>query len=52
MRRNGYDFIFQVFALIIATIVVHAVFVTVIRPNADAILQAQAALQADRKSVV
>ncbi|MCV6614579.1 MAG: MotA/TolQ/ExbB proton channel family protein [Cellvibrionaceae bacterium] len=52
MRRNGYDFIFQVFALIIATIVVHAVFVTVIRPNADAILQAQAALQASGQAFV
>jgi len=46
MNSKGSDFIFQLFALIISAIVVHAIFVTVIRPNADAILQAQAQLQA------
>lgn len=52
MRRNGSEFLFQLFALIIASIIVHAVFVTVIRPNADAILQAQAALQASGQPFV
>ncbi|GAA6153428.1 MotA/TolQ/ExbB proton channel family protein [Pseudoteredinibacter isoporae] len=52
MRRNGSEFLFQLFALIIASIIVHAIFVTVIRPNADAILQAQAAMQASGQTVV
>ncbi|MGA0936321.1 MAG: hypothetical protein ACO3R5_14475, partial [Pseudohongiellaceae bacterium] len=48
MKQQGIisDFIYQVFALIIAVIVVHAVYVAVIRPNADVIVQEQAALQA------
>jgi biopolymer transport protein ExbB/TolQ len=48
MKRQGIisDFIFQVFALIISVIMVHAVYVAVIRPNADAILAVQAAMQA------
>jgi hypothetical protein len=48
MKRQGIisDFIFQVFALIISVILVHAVYVAVIRPNADAILTQQATLQA------
>lgn len=52
MNSKGSDFLFQLFALIIATIVVHAIFVTVIRPNADAILQAQAQLQAAGETFV
>lgn len=40
------DFLYQVFALIISMILVHLVYVTVIRPNADALLQAQRAQQA------
>src|SRR5690606_35404001 len=39
------DFIYQVFALIIAVIVVHAVYVAVIWPNADAVMAMQAAMQ-------
>src|SRR5690606_10404690 len=39
------DFIFQVFALIISLIMVHAVYVAVIRPNADAILAQQQVMQ-------
>lgn len=35
------DFIYQLFALILSVIFVHAVYVTVIRPNADALLQQQ-----------
>lgn len=47
MKRQGIfsDFIFQVFALIISLIVVHAVYVAVIRPNADAILAQQQVMQ-------
>jgi len=47
MKRQGIisDFIFQVFALIISVIVVHAAYVAVVRPNADAILEQQAAMQ-------
>lgn len=39
------DFLYQLFALIIAIIVVHAVYVTVVRPRADAILEEQRAQQ-------
>ncbi|GAB1264576.1 hypothetical protein NBRC116493_05920 [Aurantivibrio infirmus] len=35
------EFIYQLFALIISFIIVHAIFVAVIRPNANAILQEQ-----------
>jgi biopolymer transport protein ExbB/TolQ len=40
------EFIFQIFALLIAIIVVHGAYVGVIRPNADAALKQQMALQA------
>jgi biopolymer transport protein ExbB/TolQ len=39
------EVIYQLFALVIVIIVVHAVYVAVIRPNADIILEQQAALQ-------
>ena len=45
-RNSGSDFIYQLFALLFSIIVVHAAYVTVIRPNADAILQEQAERQA------
>ena len=38
-----FEFIYQAIALVVAVIVVHLVYVTVVRPNADAILAAQAA---------
>lgn len=42
MKRNpGSEFIYQLFALLIAVIIVHAIYVAWIRPNADAILQVQ-----------
>lgn len=44
------DFLYQLFALILAVIVVHAVYVTIIRPNAEAILAEQAAKQAAGES--
>lgn len=47
MKQNYLsEVIYQIFALIIAVIVVHAVYVAVIRPNADFILEQQAAAQA------
>ncbi|MDT8320656.1 MAG: MotA/TolQ/ExbB proton channel family protein [Xanthomonadales bacterium] len=39
------EFIYQLFALILALIFVHAIYVTVIRPAANAILEKQRALQ-------
>jgi len=44
-KSAGSEFIFQLFALLLAVIVVHAVYVTLIRPNADALIQQQAAQQ-------
>lgn len=46
MKQNPLsDFLYQLFALIIAIIVVHAVYITLIRPNADALLAEQRAQQ-------
>ncbi|MGH8246160.1 MAG: MotA/TolQ/ExbB proton channel family protein [Gammaproteobacteria bacterium] len=42
----GSDFLYQTFALIISVILVHAVYVTVIRPNAEVLLEGQRAKQA------
>ncbi len=39
------EFVYQVFALLVSVIIVHSVYVGVIRPNADAILEQQVALQ-------
>jgi biopolymer transport protein ExbB/TolQ len=47
MKRNtGSDFIYQLFALMLSVIVVHATYVAVIRPHADAIIEQRIALQA------
>ena len=40
-RKFPNEFLYQVFALIIAVIVVHAVYVTVIRPQASAVMAEQ-----------
>jgi biopolymer transport protein ExbB/TolQ len=40
------EVIYQLFALIIAIIVVHAIYVAVIRPNADVVQEQQTAMQA------
>lgn len=46
MKQNPLsDFLYQLFALIIAIIVVHAVYITLIRPNAEALLAEQRAQQ-------
>jgi biopolymer transport protein ExbB/TolQ len=47
MKRNSdSDFIYQLFALMLSVIVVHAAYVSVIRPNADAIIKHQLEKQA------
>ena len=45
-QRLSSEFIYQLFALLITIIIVHGVYVGLVRPNADAILQVQAELQA------
>jgi len=40
-RQFQTEFLYQVFALIIAIIIVHAVYVTIVRPNATAVLNEQ-----------
>ena len=46
MKHNPIsDFLYQLYALIFALIIVHAIYVTVVRPNADAILKEQQAQQ-------
>ncbi len=51
MRLNP-DFLFQLFALLVALVLVHGLYVGVIRPSADAALAAQAALQAAGETVI
>ena len=52
MKHNPVsEFIYQLFALILSIILVHAVYVTVIRPHADTILEQQRAQQAAGKPV-
>ena len=46
------EFIFQIFALILSLIVVHAIYVALIRPNANAIMQAQLEREAAGEVVV
>lgn len=48
----SFEFIYQVFALIVSVIIVHAAYVAVIRPNADAVLARQEALLKEDKSQV
>ena len=45
-RKLPFELIYQVGALVIAIILVHLMYVTIVRPNADAILQEQAELAA------
>jgi biopolymer transport protein ExbB/TolQ len=55
MRRpfeHTFEFIFQIAALIVITILVHAAYVGIVRPRGDAILAQQAAsLQKDKSAV-
>lgn len=42
MKHNPLsDFLYQLFALFVSFIIVHAVYVTVVRPNAESLLEAQ-----------
>jgi biopolymer transport protein ExbB/TolQ len=51
MKHNPVsDFIYQLFALILSIIIVHTIYVTVIRPNADALLLQQQTLIAAGES--
>jgi biopolymer transport protein ExbB/TolQ len=45
-KTSHFEFLYQVFALILSFIIVHTVYVAMIRPNADAILQEQLDRQA------
>jgi len=48
MKHNPFpEFVYQLIALFLALIVVHAVYVTVVRPNAQSLIQEQRALQAE-----
>ena len=51
-QRGSSEFFFQLFTLIIAVIVVHSIYVTLIRPNANAILQEQLDREAIGETVV
>ncbi|MEJ2759968.1 MAG: MotA/TolQ/ExbB proton channel family protein [Gammaproteobacteria bacterium] len=52
MKHNPVsDFVYQLFALIFSIIIVHAVYVTVIRPHAEAIIAQQRAEQSAGKPV-
>ena len=42
-KHNPFEFIYQVFSLLVIIIVVHAAYVAIIRPNAEAELEQQAA---------
>ena len=51
-KQLPFELIYQVSALIISIILVHLVYVTLIRPNADAILEQQAELAASGEPFV
>ncbi len=51
-HKMSSEFIFQLFALLIAIIVVHAIYIGVIRPTADAQLKQQIELQASGEDFV
>ncbi|MGD9301766.1 MAG: hypothetical protein PVI13_09325, partial [Desulfobacterales bacterium] len=53
MKKNfpvSIEFIYQIFSLIVIIIIVHAAYVAVIRPKADAILARQATMIEEDKS--
>ncbi len=51
-RQLPFELVYQIGALVISIILVHLVYVTLIRPNADAILQHQAELAASGEPFV
>jgi len=52
MLRRNHEFVYQLFALLVAVIVVHGVYVGIIRPGADAHLATELALQASGEAFV
>ncbi|MDG1925233.1 MAG: hypothetical protein P8I59_08295, partial [Pseudomonadales bacterium] len=44
MKQFSSDFIYQLMSLIVAILLVHAIYVAVIRPNANSLLEVQAEL--------
>ncbi len=53
MKRGlPFELVYQIVALVIAIIVVHLVYITVVRPNADAVLRAEAERLAAGESFV
>jgi len=51
-KHFPFEFIYQVFSLLVIIIVVHAAYVAIIRPNAQAELEQQAAqLKVDKEYV-
>jgi biopolymer transport protein ExbB/TolQ len=51
-KQLPFEMVYQIGALVISVILVHLVYVTLIRPNADAILEAQAELAASGEPFV
>ncbi len=51
-QRMSSEFVYQLFALLLAVIVVHAIYVGLIRPSADAQIQQQMELQASGEDFV
>lgn len=52
IKRQNQEFIYQLFALLIAIILVHGLYVAIIRPNANAQLEAELARQAAGEAYV
>jgi biopolymer transport protein ExbB/TolQ len=52
LKQKNQEFFYQLFALLIAIIVVHGIYVAIIRPNANAILEAELARQAAGETYV
>ena len=44
MKQFSSDFVYQLMSLIVAILLVHAIYVAVIRPNANSLLEVQAEL--------
>ncbi|MFA5494841.1 MAG: MotA/TolQ/ExbB proton channel family protein [Porticoccaceae bacterium] len=51
-HRQNHEFIFQLFALLLSVILVHGLYVTLIRPSANAQLEAELARQASGEAYV
>lgn len=51
-RTLSSEFVFQIFALLIAIIIVHAIYVAVIRPNAESFLKEEAVRMSEERDYV